>query len=81
MQGSNIWNTAKRNCPLIQQHAFWEARNGESALFWQDSWQQLPPLDDMESLHTVKLKLQQNNLKNVKDFWNQTQERQPWRNW
>jgi exonuclease III len=80
-QGSNIWNTAWRNRPLIQQHAFWEVRNGESALFWQDSWQQLPPLDDMESLHTIKLKLQQNNFKNVKDFWIPTQERQPWRKW
>jgi hypothetical protein len=39
MQGSNIWNTAWRNRPLIQQHAFWEIRNVESALFWQDSWQ------------------------------------------
>jgi hypothetical protein len=50
MPGSNIWNTAWRNRPLVQQHAFWEVRNGESALFWKDSWQQLPPLDDMESL-------------------------------
>jgi hypothetical protein len=35
----------------------------------------------MESLHTIKLKLQQNNFKNVKDFWIPTQERKPWRNW
>jgi hypothetical protein len=34
LHGSNIWNTAWRNRPLIQQHAFWEVRNGESALFW-----------------------------------------------
>jgi hypothetical protein len=81
MQGSNIWNTAWRNRPLIQKHAFWEVKNGESALFWQDSWQQLPPLDDMESLHTIKLKLQQNGLHTVKDYWIPTPERQPWRKW
>jgi hypothetical protein len=65
-QGSNIWNTAWRNRPLIQQHAFWEIRNGESAIFWQDSWQQLPPLDEMESLHPLKLKLQQYGLKRLR---------------
>jgi hypothetical protein len=77
MQGSNIWNTAWRNRPLIQQHAFWEVRNGESALFWQDSWQQLPPLDDLESLNLSSLKLTAKYLQKVKDFWIPTQERQP----
>ena len=68
-QGSNIWNTAWRNRSLIQQHAFWEIRNGESALFWQDSWQQLPPLAETESLHPLKRKLQQYDLQKVKDLW------------
>jgi hypothetical protein len=40
IQGSNIWNTAWKNRELVQKYAFWEIRNGESALFWQDSWQQ-----------------------------------------
>jgi hypothetical protein len=26
-------------------HAFWEVRDGGSAMFWQDSWQQLKPLE------------------------------------
>jgi exonuclease III len=81
VQGSNIWNTAWRNRPLVQQHAFWEVRNGKSALFWQDSWQQLPPLEDMESLQPLKLSLQQNIFNNVQDFWLPSQERQPWRQW
>jgi hypothetical protein len=80
-QGSNIWNTAWRNRSLIQQHAFWEVRNGESALFWQDSWQQLPPLDELESLHPLKIKLQQYGLKKVKDFWLPNHGRQQWRPW
>jgi hypothetical protein len=35
----------------------------------------------MESLHTVKKKIQQGSFTKVKDFWIPTQERQPWRKW
>jgi hypothetical protein len=35
--GSSIWNTTWQNRDLIQKHAFWEIRNGESAKFWPDS--------------------------------------------
>jgi len=80
-QGSNIWNTAWRNRSLIQQHAFWEIQNGESALFWQDSWQQLPPLDEMESLHPLRIKLRHHGLKKVKYFWLPNHGRQQWRPW
>jgi hypothetical protein len=60
IQGSNIWNTAWKNHPLIQRHAFWEVRNGESALFWQDSWQQLTPLSNLEDLNPLRQKLHPN---------------------
>jgi hypothetical protein len=39
IQGSNIWNIAWQNKDMIQKHAFWEICNGDSARFWQDSWQ------------------------------------------
>jgi hypothetical protein len=81
IQGSNIWNTAWKNRPLIQKHAFWEVRNGESALFWQDSWQQLPPLSDLESLNPLKQRLHPNIFRKVKDLWNPTHRSQPWRQW
>jgi hypothetical protein len=32
INGSNIWNIAWQNRALVQNHAFWEIRNGESAL-------------------------------------------------
>jgi hypothetical protein len=34
IQGSNIWNTAWKNRTLVQNHAFWELRDGRSARFW-----------------------------------------------
>jgi hypothetical protein len=38
-QGTNIWNAAWRNRPLIQEHAFWEINNGQNSRFWTDAWQ------------------------------------------
>ena len=29
---------------IMQEHCFWEIRDGESANFWEDSWNQLPKL-------------------------------------
>jgi hypothetical protein len=49
-QGFNIWNIAWNNRTLIQSHAFWEIRDGESALLWQDSWKQFKLLNDLEDL-------------------------------
>lgn len=42
--GSIMWNSAKQHKNLIQQHSFWEVKNGSSARFWEDSWQQMPTL-------------------------------------
>ena len=42
--GSIIWNADKAQRDLIRAHSFWDIRDGNSALFWEDGWQQLPPL-------------------------------------
>lgn len=50
--GSVIWNSAKQHKSLIQHHIFWEIKNGNTARFWEDSWQQLPKLKDtLSHLH------------------------------
>jgi hypothetical protein len=81
LQGSNIWNTAWKNRDLVQEHAFWEVRNGESAMFWQDSWQQLKPLKDLEELRPLKQALSQDTLLRVKDLWKPMDQRLQWRHW
>jgi hypothetical protein len=81
IQGSNIWNTAWKNRDLVQNHAFWEVQNGESAMFWQDSWQQLKPLSDLEELHPLKQALNQDTLLRVKDLWKPTDQRLQWHHW
>eukprot|EP00253_Pinus_taeda_P015324 PITA_15324 len=45
--GSIIWNAAIQHRYLIQQHCFWEIKDGQTARFWDDSWQQLPKLRDL----------------------------------
>jgi len=68
-QGSNIWNIAWHNRTLIQNHAFWEIRDGESALLWQDSWQQFKPLNDSEDLAALRDAIDPKNSLKVKDLW------------
>jgi hypothetical protein len=33
IQGSNMWNAAWKNQPIIQEHTFWEIREGQMTLF------------------------------------------------
>jgi ribonuclease HI len=81
INGSNIWNTAWKNRTLVQNHAFWEIKDGGSALFWQDSWQQLKPLDTLEDLTTLKNAMQQPVPPRVKDFWAAQDMPHHWRRW
>jgi hypothetical protein len=55
LDGSLIWNDAQRNKLLIQQHAFWEIREGRNALFWTDSWKQMPTLTLNEILQELQI--------------------------
>lgn len=45
--GSAIWNEAIQHRSLIQEHCFWEIKNGNIARFWEDSWQQMPKIKDI----------------------------------
>eukprot|EP00253_Pinus_taeda_P032540 PITA_32540 len=43
-KGSTIWSSAIMHRDLIQKHSFWEVKDGGTARFWTDSWQQFPCL-------------------------------------
>jgi ribonuclease HI/exonuclease III len=81
IQGSNVWNTAWLNRTVVQQHAFWELREGGSALFWTDSWQQLRPLETIDELAALKRTLHQHALPKVKELWVSQPPQQRWRQW
>ena len=79
--GSLIWNSAKKHRNLIQQHSFWEVKDGDAARFWEDTWQQLPKLKDL--LHPSQIEkqdLQDHNK--VKNLWKPypTQDYRKWLN-
>jgi hypothetical protein len=62
-QQLHTWLQHLEHC-LAKSHSgsesrFWEIKDGGSALFWQDSWQQLKPLDTLEELTTLKRALHQ----------------------
>ena len=40
INGSYIWNKPWENSRLVQEKSFWEIRDGNLALFWEDKWQQ-----------------------------------------
>jgi len=46
-KGSLIWNAASQHKAIIQQHSFWEIRDGKNACSWGDSWQQRPNLSNL----------------------------------
>lgn len=45
-KGSVIWNSAIQHRDIIQKHSFWEVKDGHTARFLEDPWQQLPNLKD-----------------------------------
>jgi hypothetical protein len=72
---------AWKNRPLIQEHAFWEVRNGHNALFWTDSWQKMPPLQLEENLKFYENHIQDLTTLKVEDLWTNTLNNSPRRSW
>lgn len=78
--GSPIWNHAKNNRSIVQEHSFWEIRNGTQALFWEDAWQQSPKLDTPQLL-PLKQNNQNEGKFRVNQYWNPISEDPDWREW
>jgi len=60
---------------------FLEIRNGENALFWQDSWQQQAPLATLEELKPLWHALQPDIFIWVNNIWRMSDGNLPWCNW
>eukprot|EP00253_Pinus_taeda_P036043 PITA_36043 len=79
-EGSPIWNLARRNRNIIQDHSFWEIRNGETNFFWGDAWQQLPRLA-MSDLENYKREAQTGGNYRVSQYWSPDSIEREWRTW
>jgi len=80
IKGSHIWNKAWENRDLVQKNSFWEIREGDLALFWEDRWQQEPTLLREEFLD-LKKETDTKGLLRVKYFWDQPSLEDKWRTW
>jgi hypothetical protein len=78
---SLIWNSTWKNQWLIQQHNFWEICNGKVTLFWEDSWQQIPSIQDDQHLIPLKSTLQDLLGKQVINYWAITSDSLEWCTW
>ena len=77
--GSIMWNSAKQHKNLIQQHSFWEVKNGSNARFSEDSWQQMPKLRDLfPPNHLLEQDMQPHDT--VRNFWHNSSH-QDYREW
>jgi hypothetical protein len=79
--GSLIWTAAKQNRQLVTRHAFWEIRNGETTLFWQDSWQQWSVLATEDWARDICTQAIRVGLTTVADYWQDTTQEDTWRCW
>ena len=79
-QGSQIWNKAWENRHIVQQHSFWEVHQGNTALFWEDAWQQLPTLEHPD-WNTLKRAMQEEGKITVADYWQPASEATIWQKW
>jgi len=70
-KGSSIWNSALMHRDLIQKHSFWEVKDGGTARFWTDSWQQFPCLVNViQGIPAHHIQSQET----VNHFWQNTQD-------
>jgi hypothetical protein len=79
--GSLIWTAARQNRQLVTQHAFWDVGNGETTLFWQDSWQQWPALINEDWAHDICTQTTRLGLTKVADYWQHNPTEDTWRCW
>ena len=72
-KGLAIWNLAASNRFLIRHHSFWEVRDGTTALFWEDSWQQREKLFTRLDLAELLLFTNTPHHRLVCNYWTQHQ--------
>ncbi len=78
IKGSYIWNKAWENRRLVQENSFWEIRDENLALFWEDKWQQ-ESIMVKEDFLDLKQESESQGLIKVKDFWMHYHLTEKWR--
>ena len=84
LPGSSIWKAAQENRGLVQKHSFWEVRDGQSARFVSDAWNQEPVLsynDDSPLLRSFLQNHSKSKMVEIRDTRNTDRLFRSWKYW
>ena len=79
-KGSTIWDLARQNRDIVENHIFWEVRGGGEANFWEEKWQQKEKMSKIPSIQQLQEKIG-GNRNHVKDYWKENELDGIWRKW
>lgn len=80
-RGSTIWDLASQNIDIIFKHAFWEIRNGNSAKFWDEAWQQRERMIEFQGLQNMCQKAKAEGLNYGSEYWKEESQGETLRTW
>ena len=67
-KGSKCWNFMSKCQKIISKFLTWDVGLGDKALFWEDSWDELPLIESSPSNDTLKQRLTSLWGSKVKDY-------------
>eukprot|EP00253_Pinus_taeda_P011292 PITA_11292 len=79
-KGSTIWDLARQNRDIVENHIFWEVRGGGEANFWEEKWQQKEKMNRIQTVQQLQEKIG-GNRNCVKDYWKDNELDGIWRKW
>lgn len=80
-RGSDIWNLTIQNRELNDAHIFWEIREGQIVIFWEEPWQQREKMLDLQGMQEIYRMRMDRDLILVKDYWTEDRGNVEWREW
>ena len=79
--GSIIEQASQKNQTLVQDHSFWEIKDGTITKFWMDSWQQIPILAVDQQWDDIQTNIPNRDMKKVANYQIDICEDHLWRKW
>ena len=81
LRGSTVWDLASQNRDIISRHAFWEIRDGNTAKFWEEAWQQRERLAGLQLLQDTYQRATTEGLHYVNEYWKEERQDETLRIW
>jgi hypothetical protein len=79
-KGSTIWNLTWHNKNWIHKHSFREVKNGQTAKFLEDAWQQEPRMENLD-MEEIQQEMTAQGKTRIHHYWKPRNESDRWRTW